>query len=234
VLYWRFHSEACRNAGALPPEVIRLSQGCQDPASPFRHGDEIEVDRAIYRGYRARPSDCPAVRNISRYGYMVRCPGEVHIERQVDYARERDIRAGSARFGYAVLHGSPWPRSDSDLVASWITGSEYVKIQTGIDVLFPKECQLYQGPLPNPTLEAFPNLPVASGLEYYNRQRSVSIDGRVFGIANINIIVRLPPVGTTWYIAKGDPIAWIFELPRHADGLVALDPQMPIVNPGDA
>jgi hypothetical protein len=217
MLYWRYQSEVFKEAGAVAPEALRLSQGCQDLASPFRVADDVDIDRAIYRGYRTQPSDCPAVRNIARHGYMLRCPGEVRIERQVNYLRERDIRPGRAQFGHAVLHGSAWPGSDSDLVASWITGSEYVKLQTGIDVLFPQEYQLYQGPLPNGSLESFPQLPVAAGLEYFSRARSMSIEGRNFGIANMNVLVRLPPIGTAWTVSRGDPIAWVFALPRHGE-----------------
>lgn len=219
MLFWRYESEVCKEAGAVAPEGLRLSQGCQDPASPFRLADDVDVDRAIYRGYRTQPSDCPAIRNIARHGYVLRCPGDVRIERQADCSRERDIRPGSARFGHAVLHGSAWPGSDSDLVASWITGSDYVKIQTGIDVLFPQELQLYQGPLPNGSLESIPQLPVAAGLEYFNRARSTLIEGRNFGIANMNVLVRLPPIGMAWTVSRGDPIAWFFDLPRHSEGM---------------
>lgn len=222
MLYWRYRSDAHKAAGALVPEILRLELGRQDHDSPFRTGNDVEVDRAIHRGYRVKPSDCPAIRNISRFGYFVRCPGSVQIERQETYARERELRPGSARFGYAVLRGDTWPGSDSDLIVSWITGSEYVKIQTGIDVLFPCEHQLYQGPLPNADLMTNSTLPVAAGLEYFTRSRSTSVNGDVFGVANLNILIRLPPVGKTWTIERGQPIAWFFDLPRHAGEMQGL------------
>jgi len=205
------------------PQPMRLAYGIQEESSPFRKGDEIEVDRAIHTGYRVSPADCPAIRNISRFGYVLRCPGEVRLERQETYRRERDVQPGSARFGFAVLHGDRWPGSDSDLVASWITGSEYVKIQTGIDILFPSDRQLYQGPLPNADLVASSDLAVAAGLEYFNRERSLNIGGQEYGIANMNVLVRLPPLGVTQRFAAGDPIAWFFDLPRHSGGMQALN-----------
>ena len=203
------------------PQPMRLGYGIQEASSPFRKGDEIEVDRAIHTGYRVKPADCPAVRNISRFGYVLSCPGEVRLERQETYRLERDVRQGCARFGFAVLHGDSWPGSDSDLVASWITGSDYVKIQTGIDILFPSDRQLYQGPLPNADLVATSGLTVAAGLEYFNRERSLTIDGKDYGIANMNVLVRLPQLGVTQRIAAGDPVAWFFDLPRHSGDMQA-------------
>lgn len=223
MLYWRYLSEEHKAAGALMPQPMRLRYGIQEASSPFRKWDEIEVDRAIHRGYRVRPADCPAIRNISRFGYVLRCPGEVRLERQQTYSLERDMRPGFARFGYAVLHGDSWPGSDSDLVANWLTGSEYVKIQTGIDILFPSDRQLYQGPLPNAELVERADLAVAAGLEYFNRSRSLSIDGQEYGIANMNVVVRLPELGVTQKIAAGEPIAWVFDLPRHSGEMQALN-----------
>jgi len=214
-LYWTFLSPAHAAAGAIPPEPMRLPYGEQSPASPFRSGSYGEIWRAIERGYSTYPSDCPPVRIISRFGFIVHCPGRVCIRRVETPRRERIFAENYAAFGMAEMEGDPWPASDSGLIASWILGSEFVKIQTGIRVLFPHGQYLYQGPLPNRTLIANAQADVMAGLEYASHKRTVHMGGHRWGVADINVIVRLPPVGETLQFTRGDGLAWFFLIPSH-------------------
>lgn len=210
-LEWAFENEAVRDAGALPPEPLDLAYATRT-APPAR-----DVQRAAALGRPVTPADCGPVRAIATYGYAVRCPGHVTLTRATTPTRERQLGSSTAAFGHAVIGGDPWPVGDSGRIASWISGSDYVKIQTGVMIFFPREAYLYQGPLPNSGLIADLALDVMAGLEYPTRKQTWPLgdpEGRPW--ASINVIVRLPPPGRTVTIGPGDPLCWVFAVPTRS------------------
>ena len=214
LLYWNYASAEYCTKGALPPEPLVLPYGKQLENSPFISKDYAKIWRAIENGYVTQPSDCPPVRLISRYGFLVRCPGKVLIRRLSKKLRFRKFESDRAMFGIIEVGGDFWPKSDSGFIASWISGSEFVKIQTGILVFFPAQYYLYQGPLPNKSLlKQTANFDVMAGLEYANTQRMVEINNEKYSVADLNIIIKLPDLGETVNLNSGDPIAWFFLVP---------------------
>lgn len=213
MLYWKYKDPKFSAAGALPPEPLVLPYGKQLNSSPFISKNYTKIWRAIENGYETQPSDCPPVRLISNYGFTVRCPGKVFIRRISNKRRFRNFESDRATFGIAEVGGDPWPESDSGFVASWIAGSEFIKIQTGILVFFPIEYYLYQGPLPNINLLKQPDINVMAGLEYATKKRMTKIHGKKHGVADLNIIVRLPILEKTIHLDSGDLLAWFFTVP---------------------
>jgi hypothetical protein len=220
MLYWDYANAECRAVGALPPEPLVLPYGEQPSNSPFISKDYTKIWRAIESGYVTQPSDCPPVRLISHYGFLVRCPGKVFIRRLSETMRFRKFESGRAMFGITEVGGDRWPEGDSGFIASWIAGSEFVKIQTGILIFFPTRYYLYQGPLPNTTLLKQSNIDVMAGLEYATNKRMTEINSQQYGVANLNIIIQLPNLGETINLNPGDLLAWFFVVP--AKGAVRL------------
>lgn len=213
MLYWDYETPESRTAGAIAPERLSLAYGERAPDSPYADKSYASRWRAIEEGYVTQPGDCPPVRLIAHYGYAVRCPGKVRLRRLEQRLGSRDFKLDCARFGIAEVGGDIWPQSDSGFIASWIAGSEFVKIQTGIVVYFRADHYLYQGPLPNTALSNLLNVEVMAGLEQAVESRRVNINGNQYGYAQLNIIVRLPPVGSMCEIETGDLLAWFFPVP---------------------
>ena len=210
MLYWEFADSDVVRAGAVPPEEMSLPNRHRAPNSPYA-GSFGDRWRKIEKGERVVPSDCPAIRIIARYGIMVRSPGRVVLNRLDTRRPFREFGRHRTRFGIAEIGGDRWPRSDSRFIASWITGSEFVKIQTGILIYFSANELLYQGPLPNACLlDQQPDLQVISGIEPARPASFRLIDGKRYGVAEMNIIVRLPPLGKILRISRMDPLAWVF------------------------
>jgi hypothetical protein len=203
-LIWAFENARVRDAGALPPEQLSLDYGVREPGSRTHRGHPADPNRLV------TPAACGPVRVISRYGFVVRCPGELTLRRLEQPARERVFEPGLARFGLAEISGTPWPIGDTGLVAGWISGSEYVKIQTGVMILFPADVFLYQGPLPNSQLIEGYRAEVMAGLEYPNPARVLEHEGRTLNYASINVITRLPEIGEVLHLHRGDPLCWLF------------------------
>lgn len=215
-LFWKYAFPEAEAVGALPPEPAQFSYGTPDPSSPYSKKQEYEKKwRSIEAGYEVVPADCPAIRSISRFGWVLRCPGTVNASRAKGKLTVRRFGEGYAEYGQSILGGDAWPNSDSGLVASWIAGSEYIKIHTGIVVLFPAGWMLYQGPLPNRELQGTP-LPVMTGTESFKSQRSVVINEMRMCVSSMNAILRLPPEGNTLSIRRGEPLLWIFPVPIKA------------------
>lgn len=224
MLYWAYSSPEERDAGALRPVMANFSYGAMADDSPFRSGDYSTIWRAIRSGYVVQPGDCGPTRLVARYGIVVHSPGTVTFRRLQDALMEREFGPGWARYGVASIEGDPWPHSDSELVGSWITGSEFVKLQTGILIYFPASHLLLQAQLPNSSLvpEAS-GLEVMTGAEYPVKDRDFVINGVRYGIAGINVIVRLPPVGEVARVERGQPIVWCLPiLPKPAFSLERL------------
>ncbi len=214
ILYWSFESDAVREAGAIPPEPLQMPYGKRSADSPFRRRGFETRWRALEAGYRVQPADCPPVRAIATYGLGIRCPGRISYARRSEWAHERTIDGQEAAFGLVRVRGDRWPGTDSGLIASWIAGSEFVKIHSGIRVHFPQDMFLYQGPLPNATLADAP-WDVMAGLEYAVSSTSMAIDGVVHGSAALNVIARLPPGDIEVTIEKGQLIGWVFAVPKN-------------------
>ncbi len=221
VLHWDYESELHEQAGALPPLRMDLDYGRQAAVSPFRDRDYTARWRAVERGYRVEPADCPPIRFTSRYGVCVRCPAAVWFRRAAEPRDERVFEDDWAGYGLAEIGGASWPRSDSGFVASWIAGSEYVKLQTGLRVFYPADGCLFQGPLPNPQLLDGPAAEIMTAIEPPSRSRRVGVGGRECGVADLNLICRLPPAGEMVTLAAGTPIAWVFAVPPAPQGAIA-------------
>lgn len=211
-LYWSFEGAECAAAGAIPPEPMSLAYGRRAKDSPFRSQNYRQRWRAIEAGYRVVPSDCPPVRLIAGYGLLVRCPGEVRIQRSAEPRPERIYDGDRAAYGLAELGGTPWPVGDSGFVASWISGSEFAKIQTGIRIHFPAHMHLYQGPLPNETLLEGHRPEVMAGLEYASAANLEHIGGIAYGVATLNVIVRLSQ--KPMVLHREEALAWVFPVPK--------------------
>jgi hypothetical protein len=212
-LLWYFDNGA-QEAGALPPEPLGTSFSRVPSDSPIRGTDFASMWRAIEAGYQTQPADCPPVRLLGRYGYAVRCPGRVEARRLSERREERLLGPGHAAFGLADLRGDAWCLSDSGLVASWISGSEFIKVLTGVKVLCPEHLVLYQGPLPNASLLGDGPQALA-GMEFFNHRRSRVLDGVRYGVCSINVVFRLPPEGERLLLERGALLAWLFPvLPR--------------------
>ncbi len=138
------------------------------------------------------------------------------LQRAERHRPERFLSAERATFGFAEIGGDAWPVGDTGFIASWISGSEYVKIQTGVLLFFPRDMHLYQGPLPNAQLVDGSGLDVMAGLEYSTKDRLWPHEGTNLGWSSINVIVRLPPVGQTVEVAAGDPLCWAFLVPGRS------------------
>lgn len=203
-LYWAFENPAVRDAGALPPVHLELDYGVRQGSAPK------DLQRAAALGRPVTPADCGPVRVIARYGFMIRCPGRVVLKRAEHQRSERLHSPELAAFGPAEIQGDPWPVGDSGLIASWVSGSEYVKIQSGLMIFFPRDMYLYQGPLPNAQLVDGPDVEVMAGLEYSSKDRLWPDQDGHLGWASINVIARLPAPGRTVEMAAGDPLCWVF------------------------
>lgn len=225
-LFWGYKEETFRDFGALPPEPLNLPYSKRSMDSPFFSGDFSTVWRAIEAGYTVKPSDCPPMRFTAKYGYAIRCPGAVTIRRLPQRLNCRVFEEDKARYGIAEVGGGKWPCSDSGFIASWIAGSEFVKIQTGIDFFFPASCCLYQGPLPNRTLFDYKKIEIMAGIEYAKGNRSRVLHDRSYGIANLNVIIRLPPLGETLHIDRGQLLSWVFPVPlKKSISLKQIEPK---------
>lgn len=211
-LRWRFAAGA--PAWALPPEPASFDFGVWSRHSPFRQRSFVDRWRAIEDGYQTVPADCPPVRALSRYGFVAHCPGHVTLRRLTVEAQERHFAPGRAAFGRSEIVGDAWPGSDSGLVASWILGSEFVKVHTGIDILFPRGVWLFQGPLPNASLSRGQYDPdVMAAVEGPSMSRTIQQDGQAWTISPLTIIVRVPASGDVVTIERGQPLAWLFPVP---------------------
>lgn len=211
-LIWRFAEGV--PPSALPPEVARFDFGRQDAHSPFRDRSYLTRWRAIEASYQTLPADCPPVRALSAYGFIARSPGAVRVRRASSPLRERLLGPRKAAFGVAEIEGDEWPGSDSGLIASWIMGSEFVKIQTGIELVFPNDTWLMQSSLPNRSLQPpGSNLEVMSGVEPPSSSRTEILDGRLWTVSPLNIIARVPPDGEEGLADRGDALAWFFPVP---------------------
>lgn len=209
-LFWAFENPAAKAAGALPPSLLELNYGRREGAAPK------DLQRAAALGRPITPADCGPIRVIAGYGVLVSCPGSVTLRRAESPRAERSFAPGSASFGLAEISGDGWPVGDTGLIASWIGGSEYVKIQTGIMIFFPRGMSLYQGPLPNVQLTDAPSVEVMAGIEYASKNRLWPSEGEALAWSSINVIVRLPEHGRTVKLDRGDPLCWAFPVPARS------------------
>lgn len=214
-MYWSFSSPAASAAGAIPPEPLNLKNSKIAPESPFK-GERtyLNIWQSIEAGYRVIPGDCPPVRLISRFGFMLKCPGDITVRQIAPTDKLRHFSANTARFGKAEVGGTSWEFSDSGFVASWVAGSEFFKIHTGIVVFFSEEDYLYQGPLPN-MRHGDTNLDVMAGLEFMKPDRVQIIGGQKYCVAQMNVIARLPPQNSVLTVKRGEAIGWFFCVPKE-------------------
>ncbi|HKS48280.1 MAG TPA: hypothetical protein VJT49_24855 [Amycolatopsis sp.] len=153
------------------------------------------------------------MRVLSRFGHIVRAPGRITMQREDPGLKWRDFQPESSAYGRVRVGGDPWHGTESGFVASWIAGSEYVKISTGLVVFFPKGHLLYQGPIPNQQLLDDPRiatdqLDVMAGMEYFVPTRSRDIGRQTYAMAALNVIARAPHGDSIVEVSKGQAIAW--------------------------
>lgn len=211
-MYWAFDNALSKEAGAYPPEPLDLSYGRRLHREDRLRGTDLQRAYTV-SGREVRPADCGPVRLISRFGHVVRAPGRIVIEREEPEARWRDFSDVSSAYGPVRVSGDRWHGTESGFVASWIAGSEYVKISTGVLVFFPKGYLLYQGPVPNRQLVDDPDvapdrLEVMAGLESYAPDRSREVDSRIVGTAAMNVIARVPQDQSIVEVRRGQVIGW--------------------------
>lgn len=211
-MYWAFDNVKSKEAGAYPPEPLDVAYGRRASGDQRLAGTELQRAYTV-SGREVRPSDCGPVQVISRFGHVVRAPGRVTLQREDPARKWRDFRDDTSAYGAVRVGGDSWHGTESGFVASWIAGSEYVKISTGIVVFFPRGHFLYQGPLPNRQLVddagvAPADLDIMSGLEYFVPARSKDIDGTNYGVAALNVIARAPRNGSTVEVHKGQILGW--------------------------
>ncbi|MEV6923927.1 hypothetical protein AB0M46_05360 [Dactylosporangium sp. NPDC051485] len=210
-LFWAFENPAVRDAGALPPVQLGLDYGTRPAPTPK------DLQRAAALGRPVTPADCGPIRVISRYGFMIRCPGRVVLQRAEHRRTERLFTNELAAYGVAEIRGDRWPIGDTGFIASWISGSEYVKIQTGVMLFFPRDMYLYQGPLPNAQLVDGLDVEVMAGLEYPSKDRLWPDHDGDLAWASINAIVRIPQPGQIIELAAGDPLCWVFPVSARSE-----------------
>jgi hypothetical protein len=131
--------------------------------------------------------------------------------------RWREYDDDSSGYGWCRVSGDRWPEGDSGYVASWISGSEFVKIQVGITVLYPTRFMLYEGPLPNLALTDAPEAlsSVMAGLNYPRAEATELIDGQPHSRAVMNVIMRIPQhPGRRVELSTGQPLAWFMLVPK--------------------
>jgi hypothetical protein len=221
-LLWDYADGSARASGALPPERMRLPSARMSEGSPFRRGSDssnrnaddrfTDIWRAIEHGYVVSPGDCPAVRALSCHGFVVRCPGLVVARRIAPPVRYRKISQEHSRFGEVEVSGTPWPGTDSGHIASWIAGSGFVKVHSGISVFFPADHLLYQGPPPDYNGRAA--IACVPGLERADPRHTIFVRGQKHGVAELNMIFALPPLGEHLRIARGTVIGWFIPIQR--------------------
>lgn len=212
-MHWAYDNIKSKSSGAYPPEPLDLEYGHRSSDDSKLRG--VELQRAFTAtGREVRPADCGPVQVISRFGYAIRTPGRITIQQEAEALRWRDFGDDSSAYGRVRVGGDLWHGTESGYVASWISGSPYIKISTGILVFFPKGNLLYQGPLPNRQLVedkaiAPQQLDIMAGMEYYVPSRSRKIDGVDHGMAALNFIARVPEVGSTVEVQKGQVVGWV-------------------------
>lgn len=205
-LYWEFASEIIMEHGAIPPIDICLELSKPNKDSLLLNRDFISKKRKIESGYIVKPNDCPAILAINNYGLMFKCPGNLKVTLNDSYLDSRIISSEKSNHGFHEIIGEYWPKSDSEKIASWISGSLYTKIHTGIIVYFPKEYLLYQGEIPHGNERKSQDFAVWNGLESYNKDRGMKIHGVDYGIAEMNFIVSPKLNKTTIEIKKDEPL----------------------------
>lgn len=222
-LMWAPVSRAASSL-VLAPNPATFEQGrIFNPGSPFRRSGFENRWRAIEDGYEVHPSDCPAIRFSSHYGYIAKAPVGGWIARQRTVALVRRFGRGWASFGHARVGGEQWVDSDSGFLASWIAGSQYVKLQTGLRIYYPANCVVYQGPIPRWASGAGDTKGIQAevALEAPGA-RLITIAGARMGVCDLNAIVRLPNGLDRLVIPRGEPVLWFFLAPRKSSHITRL------------
>lgn len=211
-LYWDYSFDNAMNFGATPP--LNTSLGFSKPKDNglLTSKDFLSKKRKIESGYIVDPNDCPAILSINNYGFIFKSPGDVKVKIKDLYISNRIIKSDKSIHGYHEIYGQYWPHSDSQKIASWISGSKYIKIHTGIIVYFPEEYILYQGPIPQGKEKDIQDFVVWEGLETYNKERSIKIDNRNYGMANINFILSPKHSNTSFEIVKGQILGVVYPI----------------------
>lgn len=173
-MYSAYDNPTSRNTEAYPAEPLNWVYGRDTGVGKRLH--DIDLQRAYtVNGRPVRRLDCGPIRVISTFGHIVRELGRVIIERAAPPNRWRDFSDNHSTYGPVRVSGDRWHGTESGFVASWLAGSEYAKISTGIHAFLPKGHLLYQGLMLNPQLigddTAPAGLDVTAGLEYVTPDR---------------------------------------------------------------
>lgn len=202
-VYWAYETIEAKDKGAIPPASHYASYSIRENPRSKNLIREEALGRKIV------PSDCGPMRVIGHYGFIVKSPGNVTIKRNLERERLKKFENNHASYGYANITGDTWPFTESGLVASWISGSEYVKIHTGIVVFFDSDAYLFQGPIPNKN-HPRSKFQVMAGIEYGSRQDKYTINGKEMFMAYLNVIIKIPPLGESINISRGEELLWFY------------------------
>lgn len=209
-IFWNFNSIESKETGALPPIKTKLEFSSFKHDSIYHLESFIEKKRAIEKGYIVTPQDCPAIININNYGFLFKSPGNIKVTYKENYFTDKLFSNERTEHGHFIIEGDYWPRSDSDKILSWITGSKFFKIQTGIDVYFPINYSLYQGAIPFGEEYDKQGFNIWQGIEIFSKNRVIEINGKSYCICNINFIGTFKDGINSFEILKNDPIGIVY------------------------
>ncbi len=167
--------------------------------------------RLMEQGYIIQPSDCPPIRNLTKYGYQIFASGTSVIETHKE-SQARSTLDMSATNGFYTHSGEKCEITDSQFLSSWLANSEYIKIITGLVLFCPVGYGLYQGPIPyvdNKEYEVF------SGIEYSNSMGTYIINEEKYFMVEVNIIIK--PLTKKIEIERNTPLAVIYPVLRPSE-----------------
>ena len=170
-----------------------------------------EKRRLMAKGYVVQPSDCPPIRNLTKYGYQIFSAGLSIIEKHNE-RRERLTTNDCASCGFYTHSGDKCQISDSQFLSSWLANSEYVKVITGLVFLCPVGYGLYQGAIPyieNTHYE------VLSAIEYSNSMGTYNIAGNKYFMVEANVVIK--PLKNKIIIERNTPLAIIYPVLRPSE-----------------
>lgn len=210
MIYWE---EITDDFTPFAPEKLCLSYGVSESDSPFNTKNFFQITQAIRSGYEPKPSDCPPIRLTSKYGFSIRCPGNATVEMNESFSHEKIENHDSVIYGYTKITGDKTSHSDSGYIVSWIKGSRYVKIITGIKIYFPTDYYLYQSAPPNfELIEGYnPTLCVMTGIEYPHMKRRVTINNVEYSSTDLVLVVKAK--GSSLTVTKGELLGVFYLVP---------------------
>lgn len=202
-------------SGVEPVQPLKLSTKISKPdllnGKAYISHEWREKRRLMSKGYIVQPSDCPPIRNLTKYGYQISAAGLSIIERHTT-RQERLTLAESSTYGFYTHSGEKCAFSDSQFLSSWLANSEYIKIITGLVFFCPVGYGLYQGPIPYQTN---PDFEVLSAIEYSNSMGTYTIKKQEYFMVEANVVIK--PLSSRTLIERNSPLAVIYPVLRQTE-----------------